>query len=275
MTGQSTYDIIDGNSCLLVSDSNEVGEQYDSKKLKQSELVELAQENLFKKVMDIMSLYMTNSQYEAYKELFDQKCKIQNDLFNSVNDSSWNKPHIRFKPVDGQVILIDKEIFTNWNDSQSSEGRMTPMQFIREWWDITSDFSVEQIHDCMLRGVTEVSSTPMKKSGNSSVGVTEENMPPHMHNSCVTTGSSMASVRTGANTDTGNGYLKNETRYDIFYNDSLATGLDRNELQGTVDDFGVEDAGTAEVSAGEPRLMHNNLPKYRKFYAFVITRNVS
>ena len=63
MTGQSTDGIIDGNSFLLVSDSNEVGEQYDSKKLKQSELVELAQENLFKKVMDIMSLYMTDSQY--------------------------------------------------------------------------------------------------------------------------------------------------------------------------------------------------------------------
>ena len=31
------------------------------------------------------------------------------------------------------------------------------------------------------------------------------------------------------------GFLNNEIRYDMFYNDSFSTGLDRNELDGVVD----------------------------------------
>ena len=63
MPTSSDSSIIPDNKCLLVSDSNEIGEQYDSKYLKQEELTRLAQENMFKKHLGIMQSYLTNSQY--------------------------------------------------------------------------------------------------------------------------------------------------------------------------------------------------------------------
>jgi hypothetical protein len=58
---------------LLVSDSNEVGNQYNSKKLSQGDLVDLAQDNLFKKTLDIMSRYLTISQFLTFKDMLDGK----------------------------------------------------------------------------------------------------------------------------------------------------------------------------------------------------------
>lgn len=58
---------------LLVSDSNEVGNQYNSKKLSQADLVDLAQDNLFKKTLDIMSRYLTISQFLTFKDMLDGK----------------------------------------------------------------------------------------------------------------------------------------------------------------------------------------------------------
>ena len=49
-------------SCMLVSDSNEVSTQLDSLTLTYDELVALAQENLFKRHLD-MSKYLTNSEF--------------------------------------------------------------------------------------------------------------------------------------------------------------------------------------------------------------------
>lgn len=52
---------------LLVSDSNEIGGQYDSKKLKHSELIDLMQDNLYRKKLDIMQQYLTVDQFNTYK----------------------------------------------------------------------------------------------------------------------------------------------------------------------------------------------------------------
>ena len=52
------------NTCMLVSDSNEVSNQLDSKQLLYGTLVELAQDNLFKKYLD-MSKYLTRNQYDV------------------------------------------------------------------------------------------------------------------------------------------------------------------------------------------------------------------
>ena len=46
--------IIDDNKHLLVSDSKEIGTQYDSKKLPYSELLELMQDNMFRKHLSVL-----------------------------------------------------------------------------------------------------------------------------------------------------------------------------------------------------------------------------
>ena len=66
-------DIIPDNKYLLVSDSNEMGNQYDSKKLSQEDLIDLAQDNLFKKTLNIMSRYLTISQFITFKDMLDGK----------------------------------------------------------------------------------------------------------------------------------------------------------------------------------------------------------
>lgn len=49
------------------------------------------------------------------------------------------------------------------------------------------------------------------------------------------------------------------------------TGLDKNELDGVVDQFLVEEEGIDVSSAsGSPVVMHNNLPNYREFYMFLV-----
>lgn len=67
---------IPNDKYLLVSDSNEVSDQFDSKKLQQSELSHLAEENLYKKYLGIMSNYLTISQYDAYKSILEEKYNI-------------------------------------------------------------------------------------------------------------------------------------------------------------------------------------------------------
>ena len=72
---------IDDNKCILVSDSNEIGGQYDSKKLTQAQLVELAQDNLCKKFLDT-SRYLTVDQYTSYKSLLENQLSIYQTMFN-------------------------------------------------------------------------------------------------------------------------------------------------------------------------------------------------
>ena len=50
----------------------------------------------------------------------------------------------------------------------------------------------------------------------------------------------------------------------MFYDDSL-TGLDKNEFQGTVDNFDVIETGVASPS-------HNNMPQYSNFYVFALSK---
>ena len=95
-------------------------------------------------------------------------------------------------------------------------------------------------------------------------------MPIHMHNSGITTGGNLKTMR-GNQNDAG--YIQGKTVYDMFYNDSFSTGVDKNELDGTVDTFSVQDSGIAEQSDSTPRLMHDNLPKYERFYTFIVTKN--
>ena len=265
---------IPSNKYLLVSDSNEVTEQFDSKKLRQDELSYLAEENLFKKHLGIMSNYLTVSQYASYRSILKEKYIIQKKLFE---DLDGNVP-VKFRPVDGQIILLQQEETDKRIQeicTQENLTSMSPLDYLKRHWDITTEFTVEQIYDCMLRGVTEIDPNggdKTKRDGNLKVGLTDDNMPIHMHNSGVTTGGSINCMHGGEQVV---GFRQGETVYDMFYNDSFTTGVDKNELDGVVDDFVVQDSGVAEQSdSGNPRIMHNNLPVYKKFYAFVVRKNI-
>ena len=65
--------------CLLVSDSREIGSQYDSKQLPQENLVEMAQDALYKKCLD-MGVYLAKVKYETYKTILNGKLESLNDL---------------------------------------------------------------------------------------------------------------------------------------------------------------------------------------------------
>ena len=191
MAGEiGTYTIPD-DKYLLVSDSNEVGGQYDSKKLKQSELVEIVQDNLFKKHFD-MPRYLTINQYKAYKDLLEEQYTVWKNLFDKIKKQSTDK----FRVEDGQVILIDCAELDNYNSRRST--RMTPIEYLREHWDVPSDYTITQLSNCMLRGMTykdNEDSTPIKKSGNIRVGLTKANIPTHMHHSSVTVGGNIDSMQ--------------------------------------------------------------------------------
>ena len=94
------------NTNLLVSDSNESSEQYDSKQLAYSRLVELAQDNLFKKQLDFMSKYMTVNQYNAYVELLNKKQGLESEMWDRLKILKQNQ---KFKAVPGQIIILRAE----------------------------------------------------------------------------------------------------------------------------------------------------------------------
>jgi hypothetical protein len=61
----------------------------------------------------------------------------------------------------------------------------------------------------------------------------------------------------------------------MFYDDSFGTGLERNELQGTIYGFNVLPAGTTESSAeaseeSPASMRHDNMPVCDEFYAFEV-----
>ena len=114
------------------------------------------------------------------------------------------------------------------------------MEYLKEHWDITSEFSVVPIYNCMLRGMTSKDTddqSPVKKSGNTNVYLSKRNIPPHMHHSSVTVGGNMECMAVDGSSD--DRLSENGIRYDMFCNDSFSTGLRNNELDGTGDAFKV------------------------------------
>lgn len=225
---------IPDDSYLLVSDSDEACNQLDSKKLNQADFVELAQNNLFSKNLGYMSEYMTKGQLNAYKDIIGGKLNIQQQLFDELEDE---KRINKFKVVDGQVILLEAE------STDSALNGKTLLEYLHEYWDIPSEYTVEQWQDCMLRGVTFMrTESALVNPTNSLIGLTEENMPPHMHHSGITQGTFMETLR-GPETESTLAASRQSIVYDMFYNDSFSTGLDKNELDGTVDQFEVKPVG--------------------------------
>ena len=134
---------------MLVSDSNETSNQLDSKQLGYDTLVELAEDNLFKKFLD-MSKYLTVAEYGTYKGQLEDKFKLLDDLEKSLPNVNTNPTIANYKPkfraVHGQVILLEAD---------SIPSGKTPDDYVREKWDIPSGYRLLPIPDCMLRGMLD------------------------------------------------------------------------------------------------------------------------
>jgi hypothetical protein len=254
----------DTEEYFLVSDSNEINSQLDSKKMSWDNLARLAESNLFKKHLGTLDKYLTNSQYGLYKSMLDE---TMNEIGLPSDLPDVNTWRGKFKAVDGQIIVLYK------NDIPSN---MAPVDYLKAHWDIPLDATIIQWKNCMLRGITYTTpndnNNPIKRDSNQIVKLKEVNVPPHMHHSEVTSGSSVQSL-CQVNSSTDSKAQDLSTRYDMFYNDSLDTGLaeDKNELDGIGDSFDVEETGSNEVSENsKPVLSHNNMPVMHNCYVFEI-----
>lgn len=67
-----------------------------------------------------------------------------------------------------------------------------------------------------------------------------------MHHSSITGGANFTTI-TG-NTKSPSYFVKGSTTYDMFYNDSICAGLSKNELDGSVDTFTIDEFGRNDSS---------------------------
>ena len=91
----------------------------------------------------------------------------------------------------------------------------------------------------------------------------QDNIPSHMHHSGITSGANLQCVQCGSNSNSAP--MVNGIAYDMFYDDSFSVGLTKNELDGVMDNFTVQ-------NAGNPTMMHNNMPNCTNYYAFLISK---
>ena len=216
---------------------------------------------MFSKYLD-MSKYLTNNQYEIYKVMLNDKyAKL--DSVETVD-----KP--KFRVANGQVILIEAD--------HVPSRFTTPQDYVQSVWDITDDYQLLPIPNCMLRGMldlkegkfSEVNKLIPENQDNEKVRLKKENVPTHMHHSSVTTG---ANFPTTIGKSTSGVYCTNGgTVYDMFYNDSMDVGLSKNELDGTIDKFTVDGFGRNDSTSDDPSMSHDNMPKYHAFYGFVVQK---
>ena len=201
---------------------------------------------------------------------------VSRQLDNALNDLTNALPNPKTHPIklrvaNGQVILLE---------ARSIPPKKSPLQLIYDNWDITSEYQVLPIPDCMLRGMLELAESAelgaginlvADKQGNEEVTLKSENVPPHMHHSSVTTGQGFTTMTRDPSNNSY--YIKGNTTYDMFYNDSLDVGLSKNELDGTIDGFSVDGQGRNDGGdVGNPVMSHDNMPKYQAFYGFVVKK---
>ena len=253
---------------LLVSDSNGSHGQYESKKLGQEELSRIAEDHLFKKHLGTMSDWLTISQYVAQRGVLDERLSRLLQELRQVPETQ----NSRFKPVDGQVVLLHKEETDKATaEICAREGlpSLSPLEYLKRHWDIPRGFAVEQIQDCMLRGVTEVGSASVLRPGNLNVRLSEGNMPPHAHHSGILSSGTSGGIQSAEGVQSAVvSFDPSGLVYDMFYNDSIAVGMDKNELDGAIDRFAIQEAGSDSVT-------HNNLPRFERFYAFAFKKSAA
>lgn len=263
----------EGTQYLLVSDSNERSEAFDSKKLSHQDLSDLAQDELFKSKLDLKT-YLTESKFTDLCEEMENQLSKCNDRFQELMKI---EPSNKFRVVDGQVILLDKDTLDRYN--KENETSLSPLQYLKIHWNITNEHQVNEIGNCMLKGVTVPNPSGLINSGNpigdnptelsdkvwnkgeTQVELDETTFPNHMHHSGITSGAKVQCLE--RDLDSKLGYNPSGMRYDLFQNDSISSGVDKQGMGGVIDKFEVNEVG-------EEHLLHNNLPEYRRFYAFEI-----
>lgn len=77
----------------------------------------------------------------------------------------------------------------------------------------------------MLRGVTEIEDSSIKNYSNKTVRLLGSNVPSHMHNSSITSGSGILSSK-GVVKSSENGNESHGSQYDMFYDESMSAGMD-------------------------------------------------
>lgn len=253
---------------LLVSDSNETSNEYDSRKLSYRDFLKLGSDTLFKSNPEIMDDYLVRSHFRFQSAIVENALNLQRTRFQNIGE--WSG---RFRVVDGQVIFVDVDEFEKLNNSLPPDNRFTPSEYVKTMWDVTQEYRLTQVVDCTIRGVTDVVNESSNKPANARVGLKEENMPPHMHHSGITRNADIQSMNLDNNDQTRNvSRVENGQVYDVFKNDSFAVGLDRNELDGVVDEFNVLPSGKQDTSGEEPKVFHDNLPPLGRYYAFVVEK---
>ena len=233
---------------------------------------------MFSKHLDIMSQYLPKSQFDNYKFQLDNLLSSYQNVFNQLNvDPSQRK----FRIVDGQVILLAKDEF----DAAFAdvEDRPSPEDWVRRHWNVTADYWLERVQGCMLRGMTLVDKTDMdnaenghstvKLTKNVRVDLTRDTVPAHMHQSGISVEDNR--IQTLAQGQEGQSAIpiRGGTRYDVFRNDGVSTGVDKNEHDGAIDDFTILEAGSNDgQDPSNPKIAHNNMPVFKEYYAFVVHR---
>lgn len=93
-----------------------------------------------------------------------------------------------------------------------------------------------------------------------------------MHHSSVTDGAYFTTMASDSSSQPAY-CTKGNTVYDMFYNDSMDVGLSKNELDGTIDNFTVDEEGSnVSGDSDHPEMYHDNMPKYHAFYGFVVQK---
>ena len=103
------------------------------------------------------------------------------------SEEQVNVAQPKMMAVEGQVILL--------RASEVPEG-VSPRDHVLSNWSIASEFQLLPIPNCMLRGVTfkTVDDLVVQRGENEQVKLVEDNMPPHMHHSAITTGADIQSA---------------------------------------------------------------------------------
>lgn len=91
-------EIIDNEHSLLVSDSNEVSEQFDSRRLKYSLLLELSQDCLFNRHLGIMNGYLSTNQFDVKYDVQTSAYERVKQQWDSIKNVQWDG---KFKVVPG------------------------------------------------------------------------------------------------------------------------------------------------------------------------------
>lgn len=72
--------------------------------------------------------------------MLEEQLSIYNELYNGIKDKQWQG---RFKPVDGQVILIRMQDLDDYNSHVGEDRKKTPIEYLKWYWDIPTDFTVQ------------------------------------------------------------------------------------------------------------------------------------